>query len=139
MGNGLPTLTYFILRVVVGFLFMEHGGMKLFDWFGGVPNGHPATWSQAWIAGILEFWGGLMILLGLWTRLVAFILSGEMAVAYWQFHYKPESFWPIQNQGEPAVLFCFIFLHFAATGAGPWSLDAWLKGRKASRQPAAQS
>ena len=99
--------------------------MKIFDWFGGIPaqfGGHPPFLSQIWIGGVLEFYGGTAILLGLFTQPIAFILSGEMAVAYFQFH-QPQGFWPIQNHGEPAVLFCFIFLFFAAHGAGAWSLD----------------
>ena len=79
-----------------------------------------------WIGGVLEFYGGAAILLGLCTKPVAFILSGEMAVAYFQFH-QPQGFWPIQNHGEPAVLLCFTFLFFAAHGAGEWSLDAILR------------
>ena len=119
-------ITFFLLRVVSGLLFLQVGGTKLFDWFGGVPlqhGGHPAMMSQMWIGGVLEFYGGTAILLGLFTRPVAFILSGEMAVAYFQFH-QPHGFWPVQNHGEPAVLLCFIFLFFAAQGAGRWSLDA---------------
>ena len=126
-------VTYFLLRVVSGLLFFQAGGMKILGWFGGIPaafGGPPAMMSQVWIGGILELVGGAMILLGLFTRPVAFILSGEMAVAYFQFH-QPNGFWPIQNHGEPAVLLCFIFLFFAAHGAGPWSLDAWLAKKRA--------
>lgn len=122
-------ITLFLLRVVAGLLFMQAGGMKILDWFGGVPaeyGGHPAMMSQTWIGGALELYGGAAIWLGLFTRPVAFILSGEMAVAYFQFH-QPQGFWPIQNHGESAVLFCFIFLFFAAQGAGPWSLDALIR------------
>jgi putative oxidoreductase len=79
--------------------------------------------SQIWIGGVLEFFGGIAIALGFATRPAAFILSGMMAVAYWQFH-APNSPWPTQNQGMPAILFCFIFLYMAAKGAGDWSLDA---------------
>ena len=125
-------VTSFLLRVGSGLLFMQAGGMKILDWFGGVPadfGGHPAAFSQVWIGGMLELIGGLAVMLGLFTRPVAFILSGEMAVAYFQFH-QPNGFWPIQNHGEPAVLFCFIFLYFAAHGAGPWSLDHVMARRK---------
>ena len=125
------SIAVFLLRVVSGLLFLQAGGMKILDWFGGVPaqfGGHPAMMSQTWIGGMLELFGGAAILLGLLTQPVAFILSGEMAVAYFQFH-QPKGFWPLQNHGEPAVLLCFIFLFFAAHGAGTWSLDAWL-GRK---------
>ena len=119
-------ITFFLLRIVSGLLFLQAGGMKLFDWFGGVPaefGGHPPLLSQVGIGGVLEFFGGAAIMLGLFTRPVAFVLSGEMAVAYFQFH-QPSGFWPIQNHGEPAVLLCFIFLFFAAHGAGEWSVDA---------------
>jgi putative oxidoreductase len=125
-------ITVFLLRVVSGLLFLQAGGMKLFNWFGGMPGGMKLELlSQVGIGGVLEFFGGLLILLGLLTRPVAFILSGEMAVAYWQFH-APNGTWPIQNHGEPAVLLCFIFLFFAAHGGGEWSLDALLHRRKAS-------
>jgi len=130
-------IAVFLLRVVSGLLFLQAGGMKIFDWFGGVPaqfGGHPPFMSQIWIGGVLEFYGGAAILLGLLTQPVAFILSGEMAVAYFQFH-QPSGFWPIQNHGEPAVLLCFIFLFFAAHGAGTWSVDAILR-RKAETKRA---
>ena len=79
--------------------------------------------SQFWFAGVLEVFGGALIVLGLFTRPVAFLLAGEMAVAYFQAHF-PQSFWPILNGGESPVLFCFIFLYLFAVGAGPWSVDA---------------
>ena len=122
----------FLLRVVSGLLFLQAGGMKILDWFGGVPaqfGGHPPLLSQIGIGGVLEFFGGAAILLGFLTQPVAFILSGEMAVAYFQFH-QPSGFWPIQNHGEPAVLLCFIFLLFAAHGAETWGLDALLRGKR---------
>ncbi len=121
-------VTYFLLRVVAGFLFVQFGGLILFGWFGGIPNqpGRPPLMSQTGIGGILEFFGGIAILLGLFTRPVAFILSGMMAVAYWQFH-APSGPWPVLNQGVPAILFCFIFLYMAAKGGGDWSLDALIR------------
>jgi putative oxidoreductase len=128
-------IAFFLLRVVSGLLFLQAGGMKILDWFGGVPaefGGHPTLLSQTWIGGVLELYGGAAVLLGLWTRPVAFILSGEMAVAYFQFH-QPDGFWPIQNHGEPAVLLCFIFLFFAAHGGGAWSVDAMLRRLRAQR------
>jgi putative oxidoreductase len=124
--------TVFLLRVVAGLLFLQAGGMKIFDWFGGVPaqfGGHPPMLSQTWIGGVLEFYGGTAILLGLCTQPVAFILSGEMAVAYFQFH-QPGGAWPIQNHGEPAVLLCFIFMYFASHGAGIWSVDDFLRRKR---------
>jgi len=129
--NRIVQATYFLLRVVAGLIFLQAGGMKLFGWFGGMPGGLTApVLSQIWIGGVLEVVGGFAIMLGVFTRPVAFILSGEMAVAYWQFH-APNGAWPILNHGEPAVLFCFIFLFMAAQGGGEWSLDALLRRRRA--------
>ena len=91
--------------------------------------------SMIGIAGILEFFGGLLVLLGLCTRPVAFILSGEMAVAYFMVH-SPQSFWPIVNRGEMAVLYCFVFLYLAFAGGGVWSIDNLRKGNAIERQPA---
>lgn len=125
--NKATDITYFLLRIVAGFLFFQSGAVIVLGWFGGMPGGaafHPMT--QTGIGGLLELVGGLAILLGLFTRPVAFILSGEMAVAYWQFH-APHGAWPLQNQGIPSVLFCFIFLYMAAKGGGDWSLDALMK------------
>jgi putative oxidoreductase len=124
--------TLFLLRVMAGLLFCQAGSVILFGWFGGMPGqpSPPPLLSQTGIGGILEFFGGLAVALGLWTRPVAFVLSGEMAVAYWQFH-APQGMWPIQNQGMPAVLFCFIFLYLSARGGGEWSLDAQLRRRRA--------
>lgn len=125
-------VSYFLLRVVAGLLFFHAGGMKLFAWFGGIPpemGGQPPLLSQIGIGGALEFFGGLAIMLGLLTQPVAFILSGEMAVAYFQFH-QPHGLWPVQNHGVPAVLFCFIFLYMAAAGSGAWSLDALLRRKR---------
>ena len=120
-------VTHFLLRVVAGLIFIQTGGAILFGWFGGRhgAGGPPAVMSQMWIGGVLQFFGGIAAVLGLATRPVAFLLSGMMAVAYWQFH-APHGPWPGQNQGIGAILMCFIFLHLAAAGAGPWSLDALL-------------
>lgn len=124
-------ITYLLLRVVSGFFLFQPGGMILFGWFGGMPDGAKVTlMSQTGIGGILEFFGGTLIMLGLLTRPVAFILSGMMAVAYWQFHFWPTGGWPMQNGGVPAVLLCFIFLYMAAKGGGAWSLDALIKSRR---------
>jgi putative oxidoreductase len=124
-------VTYSLLRVVAGLLFVHTGGLILFGWFGGIPGepGTPSLLSQTGIGGVLEFFGGIAIVLGLATRPVAFILSGMMAVAYWQFH-APNGVAPVQNQGMPAILFCFIFLYIAAKGGGDWSLDALLRRKR---------
>jgi putative oxidoreductase len=114
-----------LLRIIAGFLFLLAGTGKLFAFPVGMPpdGGTAAMWSQIWIGGLLEVVGGALILVGLFTRPTAFVLSGEMAVAYFQFH-APESFWPTVNGGVAAVLYCFLFLYFSAAGAGPWSVDA---------------
>ena len=123
-------IAYFLLRVVAGLLLAQAGGLILFGWYGGMPGGETVRlMSQTGIGGVLEFFGGIAIMLGLFTRPVAFVLSGMMAVAYWQFH-APSGTWPIQNQGMPAVLFCFIFLYMAARGGSDWSLDALLRSRR---------
>ncbi len=112
-----------LLRIVIGFTFSLHGYQKLFGFFGGL--GHGATAHLASLLGaasVLEISGGALIFLGLYTRPVAFILCGEMAVAYFRQH-APHGLWPITNGGELAVLYCFIFLVLASAGAGPWSLD----------------
>ncbi|MBI4547731.1 MAG: DoxX family protein [Ignavibacteriae bacterium] len=114
-----------VLRIVASLMFMLAGTMKLFAFPAGMPpDGSTAqAFSQIWIGGVLEVFGGALVLVGLFTRSIAFILSGEMAVAYFQFH-APQSFWPIMNNGVPAVLYCFVWLYFSAAGAGSWSLDA---------------
>lgn len=113
-----------LLRIVAAFLFIQPGTMKLFGFPIAMPPGETAEFlSQTWIGGVLEVFGGALVLVGLFTRPIAFILSGEMAVAYFQFHH-PLSFWTIVNQGMPAVLFCFLWLYLSAAGPGPWSLDA---------------
>lgn len=114
------------LRMVVAFVFILFGTSKLVAFPASLlPNGATVDFpSQAWFAGMLEVFGGALMFLGLFTRPVAFVLSGEMAVAYFQAHF-PRSFWPTVNGGVNAVLYCFIWLYFSAAGAGPWSLDAW--------------
>ena len=114
-----------VLRIVAAFVFILPGTMKLFAFPMGMPpdGGTAKLLSQVGIGGILEVFGGVLLLLGLFTRPVAFILAGEMAVAYFQFH-APQSFWPVVNNGVSAALYCFVWLYFSAAGAGPWSLDA---------------
>ena len=110
-----------VLRIVTGLLFLEHGTGKL---LGFPPSDHaaPTLFSLIGVQGVLELVGGFLILIGLFTRPVAFILAGDMAVAYFMAH-APQSFWPAINKGEPAILFCFIFLYLVFAGAGDWSID----------------
>lgn len=116
-------------RIVFGLMFMQHGAQKLFAVLGREEAAEAFT--QMWFAGVLEFWGGLLIVLGLFTRPVAFVLAGQMAVAYVLAH-LPRAFFPIQNGGELSVLFCFFFLFLAANGGGAFSLDGLLAARKRS-------
>ena len=110
-----------LLRIVAGFLFMLHGAQKLLGFPAPFPMPLPA-FSLFWFAGVLELVGGALILIGLFTRPVAFVLSGEMAFAYFMGH-APKNFWPVLNGGDAAILYCFVFLYLAAAGAGPWSVD----------------
>jgi putative oxidoreductase len=114
-----------ILRIMVGLLYMQHGLNKLLD-FPPTPTHMPYRLFSLvpGLAGPLELFGGLLIVLGLFTRPVAFILSGEMAFAYFMVH-APKSFFPFLNGGDGAILYCFIFLYFAVAGGGAWSLDRW--------------
>jgi putative oxidoreductase len=114
-----------VLRIMVAFLFMQVGSAKLFAFPAAVmPGGGTAPLtSLPGIAGFLEVFGGGLIMLGLFTRPVAFLLSGEMAFAYFLGH-APQGFWPVLNQGQPAVFYCFFYLYLSAAGPGPWSLDA---------------
>lgn len=115
-----------LLRIITAFLFIPHGAQKI---FGGFGRDAVELFSLFGVAGVLEFFGGLAILIGLFTRPVAFVLSGLMAVAYWLAH-GFKDFWPIVNNGEKAVLYCFIFLLLFVHGAGSFSLDGWLRGNK---------
>ena len=120
-----------ILRIVAALLFFEHGTAKL---LGFPPSDHsPEFMSLSWIAGAMELVGGAFLILGLFTRPVAFILSGEMAFAYWMAH-APQSPFPVANGGDSAILYCFVFLYLAFAGGGPWSLDALSAGRNARAQ-----
>ena len=113
-----------VLRVITGVLFLAHGTAKLLQWpqVDMFKDGVPLA-SLFGIGGLLEIAGGVLIVLGLFTRVTAFVLSGMMAVAYFMFH-APAAFYPIINGGELAIIYSFVFLYFAAQGAGPWSLDA---------------
>ena len=114
-----------VLRIVAAFVFIQFGTAKLFALPGPLVHGGGAVpLGSLWgIAGVLETVGGALLLVGLFTRPVAFLLSGEMAVAYFHGH-APHGFWPVLNGGHPAVMFCFVWLYFSAAGGGPWSLDA---------------
>jgi len=129
-GDSLQTVwaprVLSILRIVAALIFMEHGTSKLLG-FPASPHS-PEMWTLPWIAGVLELVGGALLVIGLITRPVAFILSGEMAFAYWMVHAK-QSFFPVANGGDAAILFCFVFLYIAFAGGGPWSLDALIRGK----------
>jgi len=116
---------YFVLRLVAGVLFMCHGIQKVFGGLGG----HKVTEGLLLLGGWIELVGGALVALGLFALPAALIASGEMAVAYFKAH-AAQSFWPIENKGELAVLYCFLFLFIALRGAGPFSLDAMIRGRR---------
>jgi putative oxidoreductase len=117
-----------VLRIVSAFLFMAHGTQKWLAF--PVPRGAPTTlWSLSGVAGVLELCGGFLLLLGIFTRPVAFVLSGLMAFAYFIAH-APTDFWPIVNRGELAALYSFVFLYLSAAGGGPWSVDEWWRHRQ---------
>jgi putative oxidoreductase len=126
-----PWMPYLLsaLRIVAALSFITHGTQKLFAWPMTEPGPTAPVFSQFWIAGVLETFGGLLMLLGLFTAPVGFVLSGQMAVAYFQAH-MPRGFWPILNGGELATIYCFLWLFFAAAGAGPISLDDVIFGRR---------
>lgn len=117
---------YALFRIVVGFLFLFHGAQKILGMFGGMGGGTAPMMSMPWIAGIIELVGGILVMIGLFTHVAAFICSGEMAAAYFMVH-QPQGTWPIQNQGELAALYCFAFLYIAARGGGLWSADAAMR------------
>jgi putative oxidoreductase len=116
-----------IVRIVVALLFLEHGTSRLFGFPSPLPT--PEFLSLYWFAGAIELVGGALLLPGLFTRSVAFIISGEMAAAYFMSH-APHGFFPIINRGDPAILYCFIFLYIAFAGAGPWSVDALMRSKQ---------
>ena len=120
-----------LLRIIAAFLFMQVGTAKLFAFPAAVmPGGGTAPpGTLPWVAGVLETFGGALLLVGLFTRPVAFILSGEMAFAYFIGH-APRGLWPVLNEGSGAILFCFIYLYLSAAGPGPWSVDAALRRRR---------
>ncbi len=131
--NRIAGAAQSLLRIVAGLLFFSHGAAKLLGWFGGVPSAAAGAGLPPLLvaAGVIELFGGAAILLGLFTRTAALLCSGEMAVAYFMMHF-PRGFWPVQNQGELAVLYCFIFLFLSVAGPGAVSLDSAIKRRRPS-------
>ena len=129
--SALSPYVLSVLRIMTGLLFLEHGTAKYFDF--PTLQRSPPLWSMSGIAGLFELAGGALIVLGLFTRPVAFLLCGEMAVAYFYAHF-PRNFFPVINGGDGAILYCFVFLYLWFAGAGPWSFDA-LPHRKAEAGP----
>lgn len=128
------TFSHNALRIMVGLAFASHGAQKMLGWFGGfgADGGTAELMSRFGIAGTVELVGGLLIAMGLFTRVAAFIASGEMAVAYFWMHWAGSGdMWWWQNRGELVMIFCFVWLFFAAWGAGSFSVDAWLQRRRA--------
>jgi putative oxidoreductase len=120
-----------VVRIIVALIFMEHGTQKLFGFPPG-PNPGPALLSLLGVQGVIELVGGALLAIGLFTRPVAFILAGDMAVAYFMSH-APQGFYPIINRGDAAILYCFIFLYLAFAGGGPWSVDAVMGSGRTAR------
>ena len=117
-----------ILRIITGLLFMEHGLMKLVQFPAPLPDAPSPLPPLLLAAGLIETVGGALVTVGLFTRIAAFICSGEMAVAYFMAH-APQSFWPAINQGDAAILYCFLFLYLVFSGPGEWSVDALVRKR----------
>jgi putative oxidoreductase len=117
LENGRPYVLS-ILRIIVALLLLEHGLQKYF----GFPSAGPPMTSLLYVQGLIEIVGGILLLVGAYTRVVAFILSGDMAAAYFMAHF-PRSFFPAVNGGDAAVLFCFVFFYLVFAGGGPWSVD----------------
>ena len=138
LDSGSPVWTRrmrAILRIVVGLLFITHGTQKIFGFPPSPMPGMPVDpFTALGVAGIIELIGGAMLILGLLTRPVAFLLAGEMAVAYFRVHF-PRGIYPINNGGELAVLYCFAFLYLMVAGAGAWSLDEMISRRRHGGQP----
>ncbi|MGO9173084.1 MAG: DoxX family protein [Rhodomicrobium sp.] len=120
-GRWAPQLLS-VLRIVAALIFIEHGTQKFFGFPAAPANGFPAFLSLLWWQGAIELAGGILLLLGLFTRAVAFVLAGDMAFAYWMVH-APKNFYPALNGGDAAILYCFVFLYIACAGGGAWSLD----------------
>ncbi len=128
MPKALEPIVLNALRIIAGFLFFQHGAAKLWGWFGGSVVEFP---ELRFFAGVIEFFGGLLILAGVRTRWVAFLCSGLMAAAYFMAHF-PRGFWPLENGGSLAALYCFVFLYLFVKGGGSFSIDGLLARRKGS-------
>ena len=115
-----------LLRIMAAFTFSQHGWQKFFGWLGGIGGQSVPVNTMLGAAGLIETIGGALIILGLFTRPTAFLLSGEMAIGYFRTH-APRSFWTLLNGGEITVVYCFLWLWFSAAGAGPWSVDRLLR------------
>jgi len=127
----LQSIVHGIMRIAVGFTYWTHGAQKFLGWFGGFGEGGTADLGTRFgVAGLIEFFGGILVILGLFTRPVAFIISGEMAVAYFWMHVPRGGPWHWDNGGETVAVYSFVFLFLAVAGAGALSLDAWRKKRK---------
>ena len=126
-SGKLQEFTLNLLRIMSGFLLAPHGAQKLFGVLG--KEAVESIVSLSGLAGVLEFFGGIALILGIFTRQVAFVLAGQMAAAYWMEH-GMEAFWPILNHGELAALYCFVFLFLFAHGGGEFSVDGWLRRRR---------
>jgi putative oxidoreductase len=131
LAGGLARISPYVLsllRIMAALLFLQHGLSKFFG-FPSANGPHPtALFDLEWFAALIEFGGGVLLTLGLFTRVVAFVASGEMAIGYFLFH-APQNFYPALNHGELAIMFCFVFLYLIFAGAGPLSLDALIWGR----------
>jgi putative oxidoreductase len=122
-----------VLRIVAALLFVEHGAVKLLGFPPGSTMPMPAAFTLNWFAGVIELVGGALVALGLFTRSAAFLCAGEMAVAYFMVHAR-QNFFPVNNMGDAAILYCFVFLYISAAGPGPWSVDA-MRSRGRVPQP----
>lgn len=132
LGTAYAGKALGLLRIVASLLFIEHATSKLFG-FPPFPMGAlPPVGSLFWIAAVIELVGGALLLIGLLSRPVAFILSGEMAVGYWMMH-APKSTFPLENGGDAAILFCFVFLYIAAAGPGAWNVDDDVLGKRKAK------
>lgn len=116
-----------VLRIVAALIFIEHGTQKLLGFPAPANNWSPAAFSMPWLAGVIEILGGILVLVGFYIRPAAFLMAGTMAVAYWMAH-APRSVFPVNNGGDAAILYCFVFLYLAIAGGGAWSLDNARRG-----------